>query len=75
MDLLHIDYLHEGKVSIEVRFFFGRESDIDSRLKCLLDSLQGILYADDKQVYRLVVDKDKDTKNPRAELVVKDLEG
>lgn len=35
---------------------FRKSVDIDNGLKCVLDSLQGVLYMNDRQVKRLVVD-------------------
>jgi crossover junction endodeoxyribonuclease RusA len=46
--------LHDGAVGLELRFYRpARRGDLDNRLKILLDSLQGVLYHDDKQVREL----------------------
>jgi crossover junction endodeoxyribonuclease RusA len=34
-----------------------RAGDLDNRLKCLLDALKGIAFADDKQVKRIVAER------------------
>ena len=55
-------------VALNVYFFFSdnRRRDIDSHLKCLLDSLTGIVYEDDSQIHELHVFKSVDKKNPRT---------
>ena len=42
--------------------------DADNHAKAILDGLNGICYADDAQIVRLVVEKHKDANNPRAEI-------
>ena len=45
-------------VEVEIHFTFKtKASDIDNPLKILLDSLQGIWYARDSQIYKLTVVK------------------
>ena len=48
-----------GKVRLAVRFMFkdNRKRDIDNYLKVLLDSIKGICFDDDDQVYELYVAK------------------
>ena len=55
-------------VALNVYFFFkdNRRRDIDSHLKCLLDSLTGIVYEDDSQIHELHIYKSVDKKNPRT---------
>ncbi len=48
-----------GDVGLQVDFYYKRERDIDSGLKCLLDGMSGCVYEDDKQVIELVVTKNK----------------
>lgn len=61
----------KGKIDVSAEFYFARESDIDNRLKPLLDLLQEAnVVENDKQVYSLVVTKLFDKVNPRVELVV-----
>jgi Holliday junction resolvase RusA-like endonuclease len=56
----------DGWVTLEVVVTFGRKgSDLDNRLKLLKDALEGYAYHNDKQVARLVVDRDYDKGNPR----------
>lgn len=53
--------------------YHAREADIDSRLKVLLDGLQGILWENDKQIAALHVRNRRDQRNPRIELSVEEL--
>jgi Holliday junction resolvase RusA-like endonuclease len=60
-----------GCVSVSLTVFRPRRTgDIDATLKLTLDALNGVIYRDDKQVRRLVVDLDDDKSNPRVEVVV-----
>ena len=63
----------KDKVAVNIDYYFKRDSDIDNRIKALLDLLQskGII-TNDNQVYRLVVTKNFDKKNPRVELSISD---
>jgi Holliday junction resolvase RusA-like endonuclease len=57
--------------SLEIWFYFKTtSSDIDGRLKCLLDSLQGLVYENDKEITDLIIHKRKDANNPRVELSI-----
>lgn len=42
--------------------------DCDNHAKAILDGLTGICFVDDAQVVKLVVEKFKDSDNPRAEI-------
>lgn len=65
----------KGKVDVDAHFFFERESDLDNRLKALLDLLQECLVIqNDKQVYSILATKDFDKKNPRVEVVLRENE-
>ena len=61
-----------GPVAVRVDWYRARRvGDLDNRLKVLLDSVKGLLYADDKQVRRIVAEMhDTDQGNPRMELTV-----
>ena len=61
-----------GKVDVEIHFFFKRDSDIDNRIKPLLDLFQEAgVYKNDKQVYSIYVGKNlhKD-EEPRVEVTI-----
>jgi Holliday junction resolvase RusA-like endonuclease len=45
-----------GPVSVEIEFGWTR-MDLDSCLKSILDTLQGIAYVNDKQVTRIVLSR------------------
>lgn len=47
----------------------SRRSDIDNPLKVLLDSLQGVLYENDKQIRELHVYLKDDKRNPRVDVL------
>lgn len=61
----------EGEVRVWIRAFRPRRAgDIDSVLKCALDALQGVAYANDKQIIGLYIDRDDDKKRPRLEVLI-----
>lgn len=47
-----------------------RSGDLDNRIKCLLDSLQGAIYHDDKQIVEIHAYRMDDKHNPRVEVEV-----
>jgi Holliday junction resolvase RusA-like endonuclease len=68
----------DGDLAINMTWFRAqRKGDIDSKLKCLLDALEGTAYGSDAQIKKLsisIVDE-KPQKNPRIELMLATLEG
>ncbi len=60
-------------IEIEINLYFKdkRRRDVDNYNKLILDSLEGIVYKDDKQIQRLLITKDYSPENPRAELTFK----
>lgn len=42
---------------LEVEFIFGHSKDLDNMVKTVMDGLNGVAYADDKQVSRIVASK------------------
>lgn len=61
----------EGNVRMEVKYYRPRRAgDIDGPLKLVQDSLQGILYENDKQIIELHVYRFDDKENPRIEVTV-----
>ena len=44
--------------------------DVDNHLKAIFDGLNQIVFADDAQIVRCVVEKFTDKKNPRAEVEI-----
>lgn len=46
--------------------------DIDNICKCILDSLQGYLYDDDQQVWKLTVERAEKIKGGGCDVTVKE---
>lgn len=62
----------EGPLRVTVRWFRGRQAgDLDNRLKVLMDSLQGVAYVSDAQVFEIHAFKDdSQPRKPRCEVKV-----
>jgi len=62
--------IQKSKLKMSIFLFFGdkRRRDVDNYSKVILDSLQGIAYDDDSQIYELFVKKEIDKNNPRVEV-------
>jgi Holliday junction resolvase RusA-like endonuclease len=61
----------EGNVRLEIRCYRPRRAgDLDGILKILLDSMQGYVYQDDKQIVELHLFRFDDRENPRAEIEI-----
>lgn len=61
---------HKGKVFIDISFCGCRKnSDIDNMLKVLLDSMNDLVYIDDKYIYRLVVTKSEGNKKETSVII------
>ena len=59
------------RVGLRAVFYFpSLRGDLDNRIKVLLDALQGVAYADDKQVFELHARRELDRENPRVEIDV-----
>jgi Holliday junction resolvase RusA-like endonuclease len=60
-----------GPLKIEVRFFWGdrRRHDWDNA-KTFYDSLNGIVWEDDYQIFDAHVVREYDKENPRVELMI-----
>lgn len=64
----------QGEVSITARVYCPtRARDLDNCLKVLIDALQGVAIADDKQVTEIHAVKLIDTKRPRVEVEIVNL--
>jgi Holliday junction resolvase RusA-like endonuclease len=50
-----------------------RDSDIDNRIKCVLDSLEGLLYVNDSQIDELVVRRLPIAKPGHCDVIVSEL--
>ncbi len=61
-----------SEVAVTLRVFRPQRSgDLDNRLKCLFDALQGVVYANDSQVVEIHAYRFEDKKRPRVEAEVK----
>lgn len=68
-----IPTLLTGPVTVTVEVYRKRRAgDLDNKLKCLLDAIQGVLIVNDSQVVELHAYLDDDPKNPRVELSLKE---
>ena len=72
---------YEGPLEVRVKFYrklnpsskqFG---DVDNLLKGLFDGMNGIIFADDSQIVKVVAEKYQDKEKPRAEVEVMALRG
>ncbi|HXI16819.1 MAG TPA: RusA family crossover junction endodeoxyribonuclease [Chloroflexota bacterium] len=60
-----------GPVSVTLTFYRPRKTgDLDGRIPWLLDCLQGVGYADDKQVVALHCYRRDDKERPRVEVTI-----
>lgn len=58
-----------GEVSVRVDIYRpAKRGDLDNCLKVLLDSLSGVVWVDDSQIYEIVARRFEGKENPRAEL-------
>ena len=59
-------------MDIEIELFFGdmRKRDVDNYWKILLDSLTGILWLDDSQIFSMKISKHIDKLDPRIEITI-----
>jgi len=62
----------ETPVSIDIRMYFGdrRKRDRDNYHKIAIDSLSGIVFADDVLIEEARVEKLYDKNNPRYEITI-----
>lgn len=59
----------EGDISLTIKIYRPRKSgDLDNRIKCLQDALNGVAYRDDSQIVELHAYRYDDKKNPRVEI-------
>ena len=69
----------EGALSAVVKLYrkYKRTAriygDVDNHLKALFDGMNGLVFKDDRQIVRCVVEKYQDKIKPRAEVFVTEL--
>ncbi len=63
-----------GDVEVAMSFSLpdGRRKDLDNLSKAVLDGMNGVAFADDKQVTRLVLEKHVDRENPGVHVQVRE---
>jgi Holliday junction resolvase RusA-like endonuclease len=49
--------LIDGDLKLDINLFISRDCDVDAKLKCLLDALQGTVFKNDSQIFELSVKK------------------
>lgn len=66
----------EGPLSLELNVYFKSKasSDIDNVLKAALDSLTGVMWKDDRQIFELHAYKRQDKLRPRIEFLLSSLD-
>jgi len=57
-------------LTINIRLYFNRKGshDLDNYLKILFDACEGIVFTNDSQIRKMIVEKHYDPSNPRIEL-------
>lgn len=61
-----------GNVALTIRLYRARKAgDLDNRIKCVLDALQGYAYANDSQVSEIHAYRYDDKAHPRMEIEVR----
>ena len=69
-----------GEIVIEVKLYrkYKRTAriygDVDNHLKAIFDGMSGIVFVDDSQIVRCVVEKHTDKTTPRTEIKLFELE-
>lgn len=68
-DVPEVEYVAQGHVEVSLHIYRpSAQGDVDSRVKLLLDVLQGYAYKNDAQVRVLHVVNDIDRQQPRVEV-------
>ena len=64
-------FYENGDVCVQIVWYRdSRRGDLDKRIPIVLDTLQGIAYVNDKQVWQLEARREEDKANPRVEVIV-----
>lgn len=62
-------------VSLRVAFYCkSKTSDLDNLIKCLLDSANGIVYVDDKQVVQIEAELYRGSSDPHTDLTFREIQ-
>lgn len=64
----------EGSVAVEMIVYRKRNAgDLDGYFKSLFDALKEIFYLDDSQIKHIIATNEKDSEDPRVELICYEL--
>lgn len=65
----------KGNLEVDIKIFFKsqRVHDVDNFNKLILDSMSGIVYEDDGQIWKMTVSKWHDKQNPRIEVEISEV--
>lgn len=66
--------LIEDKIAMHVDVYRDLRGDLDNHVKVLVDSLRGVAFVDDSQIWDLRLVRHLDRANPRVELTIAPLE-
>ena len=53
-----------------INFYLKRDRDVHGSGKLIADSLEGIVYVNDKQIKKMIFEKFIDKDNPRIEIEI-----
>ncbi len=67
--------IHLGDLEVGIKLYFDdkRKRDVDNFNKLVLDAGTDILWEDDSQIMKLIIEKFYDKENPRIEIQVNEL--
>lgn len=57
-------------LTMTINFYLKRDRDVHGSGKLIADSLEGIVYVNDKQIKKMIFEKFIDKENPRIEIVI-----
>ena len=72
--LLYTGNVLENRLRVKLIFYFpdNRRRDVDNYTKAILDSLTGIVFRDDSQIYELILRKQTGTCQQKIEIFIDD---
>lgn len=66
-----LDTLIYSEIAVSLTVFRPQRSgDLDNRLKCCLDAMQGVVYANDSQIVEIHAYRKEDKHNPRIKVEI-----
>ncbi len=71
-DMADAGVLIYSEISVTLKVFRPQRSgDLDNKLKCLIDAMQGVVFANDGQIVEIHAYRYEDKHRPRVEVEVK----